>query len=52
MFVYVTKSPYCADFVNEYMICNKFKEKKNMFIENKAQFEDIKEEAYNVWRRL
>ena len=31
------KSPYCADFVNEYMICNKFEEKKNMhyiYIEN------------------
>ena len=24
------KSPYCADFVNEYMICNKFKEKKTI----------------------
>lgn len=25
------KSTYCTDFVNEYMICNKFKEKKNMY---------------------
>lgn len=25
------KSQYCSDFVSEYMICNKFKEKKNMY---------------------
>lgn len=25
------KSQYCADFVNEYMICNRFKEKKDMY---------------------
>ena len=25
------KSQYCADFVNEYMICNSFKEKKDMY---------------------